>query len=240
MVLSLLKLMHTKHLVQGSSFVVVQSLNHVRLFATPLDCSKANFPLLHYLPEFAHTHIYWVGDGIQPSHHLSPPSPLALNLSQHQGFFQWVSSSCQVACIGTSTSASVLPMNIQGWFPLRLTGLISLQSKRLSKVFSSTSLKASVLRCSAVFIVQLSYPYMTTGKTKALTRRTFVGKVMSLFFNILSRLVITFLPRSKHLLISWLQSSSTVILEPPKIKSTTVSTVSPSNCHEVMGPDAIS
>ena len=93
--------------------------------------------------------------------------------------------------------------------------------------------KASILQCSALFIVQLSHPYMSTGKTIALTRRTFVGKVTSLLFNMLSRLVITFLPRSKHLLISWLQSPSAVILEPRKIKSATVSTVSPSICHEV-------
>ena len=92
---------------------------------------------------------------------------------------------------------------------------------------------ASILRGSAFFIVQLSHPYMTTGKTIALTRRTFVGKVTSLIFNTLSRLVITFLPRSKHLLISWLQSPSAVILEPRKIKSATVSTGSPSICHEV-------
>ena len=96
---------------------------------------------------------------------------------------------------------------------------------------------SSVLRCSAFFTVQLSHPYVTTGKTTALTRRTFAGKVMSLLFNMLSRLVITFLPRSKHLLISWLQSPSAVILEPPEIKSDTVSTVSPSISHEVMGPD---
>ena len=90
---------------------------------------------------------------------------------------------------------------------------------------------------SAFFMVQLSHPYMTTGKTKALTRRTFVGKVMSLLLNMLSMLVIAFLPRSKYLLISWLQSPSAVILEPKKIKSVTVSIVSPSICHEVMGPD---
>ena len=96
--------------------------------------------------------------------------------------------------------------------------------------------KASILRFSAFFIVQLSHPYRTTGKTIALTRRTFVGKVMSLLFNMLSRFVIAFLPRSKHLLISWLQSPSTVILEPKKIKSVTVS---PSVCNEVMGPDAM-
>ena len=99
--------------------------------------------------------------------------------------------------------------------------------------------KASILQCSAFFIVQHSHPYMTTGKTIDLTRRTFVGKVMSLLFNMLSRLVISFLPRSKHLLISWLQSPSAVILEPKNIKSDTVFTVSPSISHEVMGPDAM-
>ena len=88
-------------------------------------------------------------------------------------------------------------------------------------------------------MAELSHPYMTTGKTIALTRQTFVGKVMSLLFNMLSRLVITFLPRSKHLLISWLQSPSAGVLEPPKIKSVTVSTVSPSICHEIMGMDAM-
>ena len=96
--------------------------------------------------------------------------------------------------------------------------------------------KASILWCSAFFIVQLSHPYMTTGKTIAWTRQTFVDKVMSLLFNMLSRLVITCLPRNKRLLISWLQSPSTVILEPRKIKSDTVSTVCPSISHEVMGP----
>ena len=101
------------------------------------------------------------------------------------------------------------------------------------------SSKASIIQHSAFFTVQLSHPYMTTGKTIALTRQTFVGKAMSLLFNMLSRFVIAFLPRSKGLLISWLQSPSAVILEPKKIKSLTVSTVSPSICHEVMGPDAI-
>ena len=101
------------------------------------------------------------------------------------------------------------------------------------------SSKASILWRSAFLIVQLSHPYMTTGKIIALTRRIFVGKLMSLLLNMLSRLVITFLPRSKHLLISLLQSPSAVILEPRKIKSATVSTVSPFICHEVMGPDAI-
>ena len=107
----------------------------------------------------------------------------------------------------------------------------------LKSLLQHHSSKASILQCSAFFIVQLSHPYMTTGKTIALTRRTFVGKVMSLLFNMPSRLVITFFPRSKCLLISWLQSPSAVILEPKKIKSLTVSIVS--FCHEVMGPDAM-
>ena len=109
----------------------------------------------------------------------------------------------------------------------------------LKSLLQHHSSKASIFQHSAFVIVQLSHPYMTTGKTVTLTRWTFVGKVMSLLFNMLSRLVITFLPRSKRLLISWLQSPSAVILEPPKIKSDTVSTVSPSICHGVMGLDAM-
>ena len=115
--------------------------------------------------------------------------------------------------------------------------LLAVQGTRNSLLQYHSS-KASILRRSAFFIVQLSHPYMTTGKTIALTRWAFVDKVMSLLFNMLSRLVITFLPRSKDLLISWLQSPSAVILEPRKIKSATVSTVSTSICHEVMRPDA--
>ena len=127
--------------------------------------------------------------------------------------------------IGVSALVSVLPMNIQDWFPLGLMSWIFLQSKRLSSLLQHHSSKASILQHSAFFIVQLSHPYMTTGKTIALTRRTFVGKVMSLLFNMLSWLVITFLPRSKHLVISWLQSPPAVILEPKKVKSVTVSIV---------------
>ena len=119
------------------------------------------------------------------------------------------------------------------WFDL-----LAVQGTLKSLLQHHTS-KASILWCSAFFIVQLSHPYMTTGKTIALTRWTFVSKVMSLLFDMLSRLVITFLPRSKRLLISWLQSPSAVILEPIKIKSDTLSTVSPSISHEVMGPDAM-
>ena len=109
----------------------------------------------------------------------------------------------------------------------------------LKSLLQHHSSKASVLQCSTLFIVQLLYQYMTTRKNIALTKQIFVGKVMSLFFNTLSRLVITFLPRSKHLFISWLQSPSTVILEPKKTKSVTVSTVSPSIYHEVMGSDTM-
>ena len=109
----------------------------------------------------------------------------------------------------------------------------------LKSLLQHHSSEASILRCSAFFIVQLSHPYMTTGKTIALTRWTLVSKVMSLLFNMWPRLVLAFLPRSKRLLISWLQSPSAVNLEPPKIKSDTVSTVSPSICHEVIGPDAM-
>ena len=129
--------------------------------------------------------------------------------------------------IGVSASKSVLPMNTQDWSPLGWAGWISLQSKGLKSLLQHHSSKASILWRSAFFRVQLSHPYMTTGNTIALTRWTFVGKVMSLLFNMLSRLVITFLPKSKHLFISWLQSPSAVILEPKKVKSDTVSTVSP-------------
>ena len=133
--------------------------------------------------------------------------------------------------IGVSASTSVPPMNTQDWSPLGWTGWICLPSKGLSRVFSNTTSKASILPHSALFILHLSHPYMTAGKTIALTRQTFIDKVMSLLFNMLPTLVITFLPRSNCLLISWLQSPSAVILEPPKIKSDTVSTVSPSISH---------
>ena len=125
-------------------------------------------------------------------------------------------------------------MNIQDGFPLGFIGLISLHSNRLLRVFSNTTVQKHQF-----FMVQFSHPYMTTEKTIALTRWAFVGRLMSLLFNKMSGFVIAFLPRSKHLLISWLQSPSAVILEPKKIKSVTVSIASPSICHEVMGPDAM-
>ena len=170
-----------------------------------MDCSAPGFPVHHQLPEFTQTHVHWVGDAIQPSHPLSSPSPPAFNLSQHQGLLQWVSSSHQVAKYW-SFSFSISPSNEYSRVcPLGWTGLISLLSKGLLKsLFQHHSSKASILQHSIFFMVQRSHPYMTTGKTIALTRWTFVGKVMSLLFNILSRLVITFLPRSKSLLISCL------------------------------------
>ena len=130
---------------------------------------------------------------------------------------------------GASALASFLPKKPQGWSPSEWTGWISLQSKGFSRVFSNTTVQKH--QFFGTQPSSQSSSHMTTGKTTALTRRTLVGKVMSLLLNILSRLVITFLLRSKHLLISWLQSPSAVILEPPKIKSDTVSTVSPSISH---------
>ena len=138
-----------------------------------------------------------------------------------------------------SFSFSISPSNeYSGLISFRMVwlDLLAVQGT-LKSLLQYHSSKASILQCSACFIVQLSHPYMTTGKTKALTRQTFVGKVMSLLFNTLCRLVIIFLPRSKCLLISWSQSPSAVILEPKKTKSVTVSIVSPSTRHEVMGPD---
>ena len=140
-----------------------------------------------------------------------------------------------------SFSFNISPSNEHpGLISLRMDwlNLLAVQGT-LKSLLQHHSSKASILQHSAFFIVQLSHPYMTTGKTIALTRRTFVGKVMSLLFNTLSRLVITFFPRRKCLLISWLQSPFAVILEPTKVKSDTVSSVSPSIYHEVMGPDAM-
>ena len=136
-----------------------------------------------------------------------------------------------------SFSFSIFPSKEHpGLISFRMDWLDLLAVQGTLKSLQHHSSKVSILRCSAFFTVQLSHPYMTTRETVALTRQTFVGKVISLLLNMLSRLVITFLPRSKHLLISWLQSPSAVILEPPKIKS---DTVSPSISHEVMGPDAM-
>ena len=140
-----------------------------------------------------------------------------------------------------SFSFSISPSNeYSGLIYLRIDclDLLAVQGT-LKSLLQHHSSKALIIWCSTFMIIQLSHPYMTTGKTIALTRRTFVSKVMSLLFNMTNRLVITFLPKSKHLFISWLQSPSIVILEPKKIKSVTFSIISPSTCHEVMGLDAM-
>ena len=216
--------------VQFSRSVVSYSL-------WPHESQYARPPCHHHLPEFTQTQVHRVRDAIQLFHPLSSPSPPTFNLSQHQGLFK-----TSVLCIrwpkyrsfSFSTSLSNEHPGLSS-FRMDWLDLLAVQGS-LKSLLQHHSSKASILRCSAFFIVQLSHPHKTTGKTVSLTRRTFVGKVTSLLFNMLSRLVITFLPRSKRLLISWLQSSSAVILEPRKIEWAIVSTVSPSICHEVMGP----
>ena len=321
------------------SYVQFSSVSQLCLtLCNPMNRSTPGLPVHHQLPEFTQTHVHWVGDAIQPPYP-ALPFPPALNLSQHQGLFKWVSSSHQVTKVlefqlqhqsfqwtprtyllsvqfshsvvsncswphgpqhsrppcpsptprvysnsfamsqwchptisssvipffscfksfpasgsfqigqlfasggqstGVSASTSVLPKSTQDWSPLGWPGLDLLAVQgTLKSLLQHHSSKALILRCSAFFIVQLSHPYMTTGKTIALTRWTFVSKVRSLLFNMLSGLVITFLPRSKNLLVSCMQSPSAVVLEPKKIKSDTVSTVSPSISHEVIGPDAM-
>ena len=184
-----------------------------------MDCSTAGFPVHHQFLELAQTHVHWVGDAIQPSYPLSSPSPPAFNLSQHRVFLRESfllirrPNYCSFSfSIGPSNEYSGLISFRMGWLDLLV---VQATFKSLLKHHSS---KAAVLRRSAFFIVQLSHPYMTTGKTIVLTRWTFEGKVMSLLFNVLSRLVIAFLQRSKRLLISWLHSLSVVILELKKIK----------------------
>ena len=201
------------HSVQSSS--VAQSRPTL---CKPLDCSTPGLPVPHQLPELTQTHVHRVSDAIQPSHPVIPfSSSLQSFLAPGSFPVSWLSTSGGQS-IGVSASASVFPMNIQDWFPLGLTGLISLLSKGLSKTFSNTTVKS-------IHSLALSFLYGPTltsihdhWKTIALNRWAFAGKVMSLLFNMLSRLVIAFLPRSKHLLISWLQSPSAVILEPKKIK----------------------
>ena len=149
-----------------------------------MDCSTSGFPVLHQLLQLAQTHVHRVSDATQPSHPLSITS-LAFNLSQHQGLFQWVSFSHQV----TKVLELQLPVNIYDWFSLGLTGLISC-CPRDSRLLQHHSSEALVLQCLAFFMVQFSHPYMTTGETIALTIQIFIGKVMSLHFNMLSRFVI--------------------------------------------------
>ena len=181
-------------------------------------------------------------ESVMPSNHLILCHPRLLPPSIFPSIR--VFSNESVLCIRWpkywSLSFNISPSNeYSGLFSFRLDWLDLLAVQRtLKSLLQHHTSKASIFWCSAFFTVQLSHPYMSTGKTIGLTRRTFVGKVMSLVLNMLSRLVITFLPRSKRLLISWLQSPSAVILEPRKIKSDTVSTVYPSISYAVMGPDA--
>ena len=172
----------------------------------PVDCSTPGFPVHHQLPEFTQTHVHRVGDAIQPSHPLSSPSPPSLKSFQASGSFQMSQLFASGAQSIGSFSFNIGPSNEH-------SGLISFRMDLLAvqgtlKSLQHHSSKGSILQHSVFFIVQLSHPYMTTGKAIALIRRIFVGKVMSLLFNMLSRLVITFLPRSKSLFISWLQSPS--------------------------------
>ena len=181
-----------------------------------MNCSTPGLPVHHQLLEFTQTHVHWVGDAIQPSHPLSSPSPPAVNLSQHQGFFQWVSSSHLVAKV---LEFQLQHQSSQDWSPLGWTGWIPLQYKGLSRVFSNTTVQKhhSFLYSPTLTFIRdywknHSFDYMDS-----------VGKVVSLLFNMLGSLVIAFLPRSKHLLILWLQSPSAVVWEPKKLKSVTVS-----------------
>ena len=160
----------------------------------PMDCSTPGSPVLPYLPELAQTHVHWVSDAIQPSHPLLSPSPPAFNLFQHQGLFQGVSSLNQVAKVLEFQLQHQSFQWIFGLISMRMDWLDLLAVQGILKSFLQRhSSKASILQHSAFFIVQLSHPNMTTGKTRALTRQTFVGKVMSLLFLMLSRLVIAFL-----------------------------------------------
>ena len=205
-----------------------------------MNRSMPGLTVHHQLPEFTQTHVHRGSDAIQPSGPLSSllllPSifPSIRVFSNESGLPIWWPKYW-------SFSFNISPSNEHpGLISFRMDWLdLLVVQGTLKSLLQHHNSKTSILQHPAFFTVQLSHPYMTTGKTIALTRQTFVDKVMSLLFNELSRLVIAFLPRSKRLLISWLQSPSAVILEPKKIKSDTVSTVSPPISHEVMGPDAM-
>ena len=173
----------------------------------PMNHSMPGLPVHHQLLESTQTHVHWVSDAIQPSHPLSSAFPPTLNPSQHEEGvnestlrMRWPKYWCFSFSISPSNEHPGLISFRMHWLDLLVV------QGTLKSLLQNHSSKASVLQCSAFFTVQLSHAYMTTGKTIALTRQTFVGKVMSLLFNMLSRLVITFLPRNKHLLISWLRS----------------------------------
>ena len=182
-----------------------------------MDYSTPGFPVHHQLLELTQTCVHRVGDAIQPSHPLSSPFPPDFNLSWHQGLFQWVNSSHHVA---KGLEIQFQHQSFQWIFRTDFLqdGLVRflLVQGTLKSLLQHHHSKASILWRSAFFIVQLSHPYITTGKTIALIRQIFAGKVMPLLFNMSPSLVIVFLPRSKHLSISWLKSSPAVILEPPQ------------------------
>ena len=238
--------LHYVYIVQGSArhlgIVSVQFSSVTQSCLTlcdPMNCSTPGLPVHHQLQEFTQTHVHWVGKAIQPSHPLSPLLLLPSIFPSIRVFSN--ESTLRIRWPKYwSFSFNISPSNEHPGLIFRMgwLDLLAVQGT-LKSLLQHHSSKASILGCSAFFIVQLSHPYLTTGKTIALTRQTFVDKVMSLLFNMLSRLVITFLPRSKCLLISRLQSPSAMILEPRKIKTATVPTVSPSICHEMMGPDAM-
>ena len=180
-----------------------------------MDCSTPGFPVHYQLSEFIQTHVHWVSDAIQPSHPVVPFSSCFQSFPASGSFpvSQFFASGGQ----STGFSFSISPSNkYSGLISFRMDWLDLLAVQGTLKSLQHHSSKAPLLQCSAFFIVQLSHPYMTTGKTIPLTRWTFVGKVMSLLFNMLSRLLITFLPWSKCLLTSWLLSPSAVTLEPKK------------------------
>ena len=203
-----------------------------------MNRSTPDLPVHHQLPEFTQIHLHLV----MPSSHLILCYPLLLPpIPPNNRVFSNESTLHMRWPKYWSFSFSISPSNEHpGLISFRIDclDLLAIQ-ETLKSLFQRHSSKASILQCSVFFTVQLSHPYITTGKTIALTRQTFVGKVVSLHFNMLSRLVITFLPRSKHLLISWLQSPSAVILEPPQKSLTLFPPFSPSISHEVMGPDAM-
>ena len=205
-----------------------------------MDCNMPGFLVLRYLLEFAQIHVHWVG---MPSNHLISCCPFSSCPQSFPTSGPFPMSRVFASgghSIGLSASASVLAMNIQGWSPLGLTDLMSLQSKGLSRVFSSTTfVKHQFFGTQPSFLSNCYISTWLLGKPLTLTIRIFVNKVKSLLFDTPSRFVIAFFSRSKCLLISWLQSLSTVILEPKKIKSVTGSTFSPPIYHKVMGPDAI-
>jgi len=198
--------------------IEISELQAYRWFSSvmdPMDCSMPGFPVDHQLLELNQTHR--VSYDIQPSHPLSSPSPPAFNLSQHQGFSKESVLRIRWSKYWSFSFSISLSNYYSGLISFRIDwlDLLAVQGT-LKRFLQHHNSKASVLQCSAFFIIQLSHPYMTTGKTMIFTRQAFVDKVMCLLFNMLSRLVIAFLPRSKCLLISWLQSPSALILEPKK------------------------